>query len=408
MTHPYRPASPSTGPARWLRALAGIREDVLNWVPEDRPRYTRLGAIILNTGLLAGLSLFTGLDKVIRVHWLFLVPIALVWAFVVVSFDGWLIASTHGAVKSARWRVFIPRLVISVLMGAVIAEPLLLWTFQPAVRAEVLAHRQDELARYESRLKTCNPDSGEPVNTADCQDLKLRNPDSPHTKQVELTAVTAQRDRLRAQVDQLNERLGDMNELARAECNGRSGIGLSGQTGEGPDCKRDRLEADRYRSDGQLDQRQADLTALDRRVVALTAEVQAAGQRYAETVDAAIARQVATRADSQGTIGILDEDAALGRLSDRSGLVLGAQWLVRLLLIAIDCLPVLTKMMGGVTGYDRRVEAQRKAGEDLHGVFLELQGRRIADEFRANGARHAGVVGERRSPVRRRVRTTAG
>jgi hypothetical protein len=129
---PYRPAPASRGPARWLRALAGIREDVLDWVPEDRPRYTRLGAIILNTGLLAGLSLFTGLDKVVQVFWLFLVPIALIWAFVVVSFDGWLIASTHGAVKSARWRVFIPRLVISVLMGAVIAEPLLLWVFQPA------------------------------------------------------------------------------------------------------------------------------------------------------------------------------------------------------------------------------------------------------------------------------------
>ena len=39
---PYRPAPPSTGPARWLRALAGVREDVLDWVPEDRPRYTGL------------------------------------------------------------------------------------------------------------------------------------------------------------------------------------------------------------------------------------------------------------------------------------------------------------------------------------------------------------------------------
>ena len=422
---PYRPAPASRGPARWLRALAGIREDVLDWVPEDRPRYTRLGAIILNTGLLAGLSLFTGLDKVIQVFWLFLVPVALIWAFVVVSFDGWLIASTHGAVKSARWRVFIPRLVISVLMGAVIAEPLLLWVFQPAIHAEVLSHRQDELARYESRLKACNPDSGESVRTPECRDLQLRTPDSPRTKQVELAAVTAQRDRLRTQVDQMNQRLSDMNELARAECDGHSGIGLSGQVGEGPDCRRDRLEADRYRTDGQLDQRQADLTALDRRVVALTAEVQQVGQRYAETLDAAIARQVAIRADSQGAIGILDEDAALGRLSARSSLVLGAQWLVRLLLIAIDCLPVLTKMMGGVTGYDRRVEAQRKAGEELHGAFLGLQERRIVNEFRAHAGHqaahrdHTGAVAERLSPggrgegdqrraVRRRVRSMAG
>jgi hypothetical protein len=365
--------------------VAGVREDVLDWVPEDRPRYTRLGAIILNTGLLAGLSLFTGLDKVVQVFWLFLVPIALIWAFVVVSFDGWLIASTHGALKSARLRVFVPRLLISVLMGAVIAEPLLLWAFQPAIHAEVLSHRQDELTRYESRLKTCNPESGEIVSTPECRDLQLRTPDAPRTKQVELAAVAAQRDRLRTQVDQINQRLSDMNEVARAECNGRAGIGLSGQVGEGPDCRRDRLEADRYRSDSQLDQRQADLTALDRRVATLTADVQQAGQRYAESLGAAIAGQVAVRAaGSQGPIGILDEDAALGRLSDRSGLVFWAHWVVRLLLVAIDCLPVLTKMMGGVTGYDRRVDAQRKAGENLHSVFLDLQERRIVNEFRAD------------------------
>ena len=414
---PYRPAPPSTGPARWLRALAGIREDVLDWVPEDRPRYTRLGAIILNTGLLAGLSLFTALDKVVPVFWLLLVPIALVWAFVVVSFDGWLIASTHGAVKAARLAVFVPRLVISVLMGAVIAEPLLLWVFQPAIHAEVLSYRQDELARYESRLKFCNPDTGEPVNTAECRDLRLRAADSPRTKQVELTAVTAQRDRLRGQVDQMNQRMTEMNDLARAECNGHSGIGLSGQVGEGPDCKRDRLEADRYRSDSQLDARQADLTALDRRVVELTAEVQQTSQKYEETLDTAIAKQVATRTGSQGPVGLLDEDAALGRLSDRSGLVFGAQWLVRLLLIAIDCLPVLTKMMGGVTGYDRRVDAQRTAGETLHGAFLGQLSQRIADVARPRNlvervpfpaahpkARRGGGAADQRRAVRRRVR----
>jgi hypothetical protein len=74
--------------------------------------------------------------------------------------------------------------------------------FQPAVHAEVLSYRQDELARYENRLKFCNPDTGEPVNTAECRDLRSRAADPPRTKQVELTAVTAQRDRLRTQVDQ--------------------------------------------------------------------------------------------------------------------------------------------------------------------------------------------------------------
>jgi len=57
----------------------------------------------------------------------------------------------------------------------------------------------------------------------------------------------------------------------------------------------------------------------------------------------------------------------------RSGLVLGAQLLLRLLLIAIDCLPVLTKLMGGTTAYDRRVARRLVIDEDLHDTESRLQ-----------------------------------
>jgi hypothetical protein len=101
-------------------------------------------------------------------------------------------------------------------------------------------------------------------------------------------------------------------------------------------------------------------------VVADTESARQAGQQFTQSVGQAIAAKVATRRAGQGPVGILDEDAALGRLSDRSGFVLAAQWLVRLLLIAIDCLPVLTKMMGGVTRYDveRFDQADRAARAD--------------------------------------------
>jgi hypothetical protein len=74
-------------------------------------------------------------------------------------------------------------------------------------------------------------------------------------------------------------------------------------------------------------------------------------------------------------------------------------------------------MMGGVTGYDRRVDAQRTAGETLHGAFLGQLSQRIADVARPHNlverppfpaahpkARRGGGVADQRRAVRRRVR----
>lgn len=65
----YWPARPEHGVPRLLRRLAGIREDVLDWVPEERPRYTRLGLIVANTGIMAAAAMLIALTSVISVPW---------------------------------------------------------------------------------------------------------------------------------------------------------------------------------------------------------------------------------------------------------------------------------------------------------------------------------------------------
>lgn len=395
----WRPEPPGRGPARWLRAIAGVKEDILDWAPEERPRYTRLGAIILNTGLLAGLSLFVALGSVVHVFWPLLVPIAGFWAYVIISFDSWLISSTHGALTANRFRMFVPRLVISVLIGAVIAEPLLLWVFQPAIHKEVHDYRQKELSAYAGQWKVCNPDSGQLVQTPACSDFHLSIEGSPQSIEAERAKVQAQRVELKGQIDDVNKRLAEMNGLAHDECVGRPGRGLTGVPGEGHNCLRDRKEADQFRVDSHLDARQAELAGMDQEIVELTARVQQASQTYGQKVSEAIAAKVAEKRAGQGAIGLLDEDAALERLSDRSGFVLAAQWLLRLLLIALDCLPVFVKLMGGTTHYDRFVYAQLELDQELHGRYLRHQDRRNEDEARADVERFDGA--ERAARARR-------
>jgi hypothetical protein len=176
-------------------------------------------------------------------------------------------------------------------------------------------------------------------------------------------------------VDNLNGQWVELERIARNECGGTSGQGLTGVPGDGPECRRNRQVADQYRIDSQLDKHQADLTALNQQLVTLADSLATAQQTAGRQISAAITEKVDAKRAAQGNIGILDEDKALGQLSDRSFFVFIAQWLVRLLLIAIDCLPVLAKMMSGTTAYDALVSRQIEAGKRLHEKNLSLRER---------------------------------
>jgi hypothetical protein len=371
----YRPVDPHRGLGRRLRALAGIREEILDWVPEERPRYTRLGAIVFNTGLLAGVSLLVALTSLSTVPWIFLVPAGALWAYVIISFDGWLIASTHGMLGGGKAKVFVPRLVISLLMGAVIAEPLVLWIFSPAIHKEVLDGREHELSVYESRYRSCNPEGAPALKTDDCANYQLTIKDSPEAAKQELDKAVKNRDAAKSEYDGLYGQWDGLEKLARGECTGGQGEGLTGVPGNGPECKRNKTVADRFRTDNRLEERQAGLTAANGRIDELTTKLGSAQQTAGLQVGEAIKAKVTAMRDNQGAIGILDESAALGRLADRSGFVFAAQWLVRLLLIAIDCLPVLTKLMSGSTAYDVLVSRQVEVARRLHDKHVTLRER---------------------------------
>lgn len=366
------PAEPEKGPARFLRRVAGVDEEVLDWVPEERPRYTRLGAIVLNTGVMAGISLLAALGHVIEAPVPVLLGIACFWAFLVVSLDGWLIASTHGAIGPFRLVKFIPRLLISLLLGFVIAEPIVLWVFGPAVNRQVQQTRDDAVGQAVTMWTRCNPPSGLRVEDEECADggwvITITGAASPQARLEERKTLLTQRDQAQERLAADTAAWDRLNDLARAECNGDPGTGLSGVRGEGPNCDRDRQEADRFRQDRQLDKQQQAVAALNRKLAAATAKVRRAAADYGAAVQKAIEqhRIDQEQQDQQQEVGLLEQSAALGELSRSSPFVFSAQWLLRLLLIALDCMPVFVKMVGGVTTYDRFVHMRLVMRERVH------------------------------------------
>jgi hypothetical protein len=383
----YRPVLPETGIAPWLRRIAGVREDILDWIPEERSRYTRLGAIVLNTGILAGASMLVGLANVTGVLWVFLLPMALLWAYVIATFDGWIVAGTHG-MMTGKWRIFLPRLMISILVGAFVAEPLVLWFFHPAIGNEIPRMRAGDLADYRAQWIRCNPASGS--QPAGCARFALNVAGSPYAVSQELHRAQQNEKALDSQIANIQNVLAQRENLARAECIGAKGPQFSGVIGEGPNCRRDRSEADQYRRDSGI----ADLEPMKQaglqHIQTLNNQLARSQQDYGTEIKNAINQQVAVWQNGQGRPGLLDEERALQLLSVQSGFVKFQQWLLRLLLIAIDSLPVITKWLSRTTFYDRLYTRQLETGSRLHEkeIGLKERGDTITNDVRLRQAEH--------------------
>lgn len=373
---PSRPAPPDRSRSRWARRVIGIREDVLDWAPEERPRYTRTGLLVLITGMLAGLSMLVLTTRVFD-GWLLplAVALALFWGMAITVLDSWLLASLHGA--RARLLVCLPRLAFAAVLGFFIAEPLVVLMFRPTVAIQVADNRRAELAEFSSSWKACNPPGGDPSRAPECADRQLNLASSPGALRAQRDHLNEQRTRLQGEVSGYLARWEELERIARAECTGARGPNTTGVRGEGPECSRNRRIADQYRRDTRLDQRQADLNGVDQELVRLTEALRQAEREHGGKVTAAIADRVAEWQASRGSVGLLEELRALGQVAARSTEATLALWALRLVLILFDCLPVLTKLMGGGTSYDELIRNENRANELRH---QEALGMRVRDD----------------------------
>jgi hypothetical protein len=215
----------------------------------------------------------------------------------------------------------------------------------------------------------------------------------PKAVKDELDRVATNRELLKTKVDDADRRLAELEQLARDECAGRAGPGLTAVPGEGRECTRNRDKADEFRRDNQVDESHKQLADTEAHIVQLNKELADASGNTEREINAAIDKAVEEKRDNLTDKGLLDEFDALGRLSAQSIMILLAHVLLALLLVALDCMPVLSKMLSGSTAYDamlrqqldtstRLHERQLRASEKRDAVDFELQERRATQKLR--------------------------
>ncbi|MEW2354882.1 DUF4407 domain-containing protein [Spirillospora sp. NPDC029432] len=369
---PRRPVHGPKGPGVWLRSLIGVDESVLSMAPLDRGRYTAMALIVVNAGTLAAVSMFIMVQKFADMPLIVELLAALFWGWIVFSVDRWLIASSHGT-QSSRG-VFLARVLLAVVLGFVVAEPLLIKMFEPAIHRQVAEDRRVERAAKLSALTACNP---VPYRALPAKDLKsCRDRRLLITVRANPAAATATVASLDGQVATLSKAiekdlaaLRRLERLGHAECGGeRVGGETTGVVGEGPNCRQIRNERAELLRTSKLPERRAQLAELQRRAKDAVGAQGAVNAGYSAEIAREIDKQLPR---PEGRIGILEEDDALLALQGENLMVLVFVWLLRIALITLDCLPILTKRLAGLSTYDRQVADHAAADMETHEVFLK-------------------------------------
>ncbi|QMU74360.1 DUF4407 domain-containing protein [Streptacidiphilus sp. P02-A3a] len=362
-TEPSHPRGLDLG--RRLRGLTGVDEDLLEIIWHERSRHTALGAVMLGTSAIAAFSMWNFVNEALgRPSWVALLP-ALLWGVFVLHLDRWLVAPQP--LLRRRVAPVVTRILVSLLIGAVVAEPLVLRIFETSIVEQVESQRYAALHTLSSDLVRCNPAPGQVV--AGCGELTLSIDANAPTQQSELAEVQQSASALRQQVNQEQNRLDTINGQVLSECAKEIPIAGTGTWTRSSECVRLRSVAQAYSGDHDIQQDSSRLSAMNRTISSLEGSVADSRSDFLATRTALINKQVAQLRSTQGSIGVLDRMSALDRLAGGNVVLFVGVWLIRLLFVVIDVLPVLVKFLSGETTYERLL-TERSSSAVL--IFKEL------------------------------------
>jgi hypothetical protein len=349
--------------------------------------------VVVGTALMAMLSMTAALYFVFGSFQPFILFAVPVWGMFILSLDRWLMSSTVS--RNGRMIVkLLPRLGLSIALGIIVAEPLLLGVYRTAIEEKVAKDRQQELVTRESDLRTCNPIPGTPAATGPeakdprCADLRLAvGGKSPEALQIQLQSLKQQATDLKVIVDDDAAAYAELQRKSRLECNGTDTPETTGRPGEGINCRRLRSEADQYRRDHKMAENGTKLTTLNGQIAGLTGQVGDSRVSYSDALNEEIRKDLAAVEKRQGAIGLLERFRALDELVAANAYVAVTLWAIRIFFIVVDALPVILKALSGRTAYDRVLEVWVAQQEGV-------QAKR-ADEEMDKHTRYGDVVRQR-------------
>src|SRR5215207_4060886 len=351
-----------------LAVLAGARLDVLSVAPGSRARFVALGGVLLSTGGLAAVSAAFAVHMALGVWWPFALLVGLGWGAVIVNLDRMvLVGMGHDSSLKRNLVLAVPRVGLALILGVVVATPLTLQVFHKEIDAEIVVMQAEAADAYRASLDTDTrfaglPELRERIDTA--ESIVASGGVADAGLLVVQGDVTAKQAVLDAAVATSRE----FEAKAQCELDGTCGTGEPGTGGA--------YVAARAAADAQAAVVASAQSDLDAAVAAVSAAEGRSASLAASSLDsdrAEVARltaeqdrlQTAFDATNEGSGGILLRLEALDRLGDKNGTLAAAQFMLSLLFMSVEILPVLMKLLlnfSPPSAYDR-LAALRDSGD---------------------------------------------
>ena len=351
-----------------MAVLAGARADVLASAPGARARFVALGGVLLSTGGLAAVSAAFAVHMALGVWWPFALVIGLGWGFVIVNLDRMvLVGMGHDSSWKRNLVLAVPRVGLALILGIVVATPLTLQVFHKEIDAEIVQMQAERADAYRMGLE-------KDARFADLPALRDRIASSESIVasggQTDAGLAVVQGD-VTARQAELDAALATSQQLeAKAQCE------LDGTCGTGEPGTGGAYVAARAAADAQAAVVTSARSALDDATAALSAAEARSAQLAGSSLDddkASLARltaeqdrlQAAFDTTNEGSGGILMRLEALDRLGNENGTLAAAQFMLSLLFMSVEVLPVLMKLLlnfSPPSAYDR-LAALRDTGD---------------------------------------------
>src|SRR3954453_20737222 len=373
-----------------LAVLAGARPDILETTPGARARFVALGGVLLSTGGLAVLSAAFAVHMTLGAWWPVALLIGIGWGTVIVNLDRMLrVGMAHDSSLKRNLMLAVPRVGLALVLGIVISTPLTLQIFHKEIDSQVVALQAEASDAYKKSLDGDSRFAGLPelrAKVAEEQAIVA----SGGASDPALAAVQADVTAKHTAYDQAVSSYQDLTAKAQSELNGTCGPGDAG-TGLA-------YQQAQAAADTQAAVVTSTKAALDTAVAAAAAGGARArapgrgarpGARDLATDQAELTRltgdqtrlQAAFDATNSDNDGILIRLQALSRLSDTNAPLATAHFMLALLFISIEILPVLMKIMlnfSPATAYDKL--AALRDDSDVEIESLQQESRRTVEQ----------------------------
>lgn len=370
---------------KFLIWLSGAQRDILDSCRTDRAKYVGVGSAVLVTSTMAAVSMSFALHIALKATLPVAIPFAFAWGLAIMSLDRWLVVSMVRQAKPLNYLLLaLPRLALGLLFGVIISTPLTLQIFHLEIANQISVDHTNAANAYNATLTKSS------LATKVAADQKAVSADQAVIDSGGGTGTSPAQDPTLVSLQQ-QLRLDQNKDQSFYNAWHCEEYGFPGHCviGNGPAANRDSQNYQLYRAQvgsdqSQIESEESSLNAKNKK----DATVAAANARTNLLSDQAKLDQdqgnltklkqsfIATNDDDTGILASLK---ALDELRSSSPTLFIAEFLLFLFFTAIECLPILVKVLlnlGPMNTYEKAIaQAEQasllRAGEEITAQHLK-------------------------------------